>query len=110
MASLTVLNCVIEVEASVKYVSPNEWRYIQLVNAKKRLESRPLYRLKRRFLGIRWVNNWRWRRGCKTKSKEFVDEWDETYYRNHNLHYLWVIFTLPDYPSIQELSSERAEE
>ena len=67
-------------------------------------ESRPSYCLKKWFLGLRWVNNWLWRRKCETKPLHpWMTEDCIHYYQN-------PFAILPDYPSINELSTERKED
>lgn len=91
----------VEVKSKVSYPA---WYMCCLL--KIRHESRPLYRLKKWFLGLRWVNNWLWRRECETHKAYFADEWAETYYETHALHYKGVTLQLPDYPSIKELEQK----
>ncbi len=80
---------------------------------KEYYESRPSYRLKKWFMGLRWVSNWRWRRGCR--AIELADDGVTIKYRLSKwlleqclrLEGMSSTFVLPDYPSIRELSNKR---
>jgi len=117
MASLGKLHYVIEVGATARYVSPNEFRYMELIAARKKHESRLFYRLKKWFLGLRWVNNWLWRRGNKRLERKGAFVYRTRRFQSiTQLHAYWrseddgCTECMPDYPSINELSTERPEE
>jgi ribosomal protein S27E len=91
---------------------------VKAVYAKIQRESRPLYRLKKWFLGLRWVNNYLWRR--QQVSIDYFRKFTDTTHRDEdgNLEqdettwcYMWdagwpcqntALF--PDYPSIRRLA------
>ncbi len=101
-------------------------QHFNIVNMHK-AHSRPLFRLKRWFLGLRPVNNWLWRRANKKRQQTGACRWtgftwvsehtptkEEFYYsKEHRVlkrQKEGHTFILPDYPSIRELSNERPEE
>ena len=71
-------------------------------------ESRLSYRLKRWFLSLRVVNNWRWRRGCEVPKKSGYEAnckvWCWAVEMTAKIHLgSAATFELPDYPSIKAL-------
>ena len=88
--------------------------------AKLRREGRKLFRFKRWFLSLRFVNNWLWRRANKVriyyclKNECIRDDKGEAAcsacdWRGYcrDVHPPQNTMLLPDYPSIRELSNER---
>lgn len=85
--------------------------------------ARLSYRLKQWLLSLRWVNNWRWRRGNKV-SVDYNAKWTGYLSTDEGFHESWGYWydkgvcvhgmngrpqntaIFPNYPSIRELSQE----
>ena len=74
--------------------------YLVEIYDREYAHSRLSYRLKKWFLSLRPVNNWLWRRGCRTpRLHPWMTEDCIHYYQN-------PFAILPDYPSIRELEQK----